>query len=367
LNGAPVTSGLTFKPFGSGGWTVTLPIASNEIYSVVLNVTNLDGVTSTYTNNFDTFSQNNFMVEADEFDFNGGQFIDNSIQTATAVGAANSYYFYPGDNENNSAEYGIDYTTTNVTGETYLYRVDGNTPETVSVVATAVGTEVTSDSLRDKFINEGSGAQPPFENVPGEPVPATNTDYDVGWWTPGAWLNYTRTFPTNTYRVWGRLASSAPYTNATVSLVTQGQGTSSQTTQLLGDFADASANGFQSWHWVPLTGANGQPVTLSLGGVQTLQVTAPPGAAEGSVNGHFFMFAPYVAPSTFSIKASISEGIVSLQFPTQIGHGYTVYYSTSLNPAVWQTLTSVTGNGAVETVTDSASAGAQRFYRVLAQ
>ena len=366
LNGVAVTSGLTFTPFGVGGWMVTLPIALNEAYSVGINVTNLNGIIATYTNNFDTFNQTNYMIEADEFDFNGGQWIDNSIQTATAVSDTNSYYYYPGGNTANSAEYGIDYTTTNINGETYLYRVDGNTPPTVSVVSDAVGTEVTSDFLRSKFYNEGSGAQPPFEDVPNEQVPATNTDYDVGWWTPGTWLNYTRTFPTNTYRIWGRLASAAPYTNATMSLVTLGQGTTSQTTQLLGNFADPNANGFQSWHWIPLTGANGQPVTLSMGGVETLQVTAPSGSASGSINGHFFMFAPYVAASPFPIRASLNGTTVSIQFPTQPGYNYTVYYSISLNPANWQTLTSISGNGTVETVTDT-SGGVERFYRVQAQ
>src|SRR5262249_9320614 len=54
LNGVAVTSGMTFTPFGSGGWTVTLPIASNQVYSVILNVTNLNGLTVSYTNSFDT-------------------------------------------------------------------------------------------------------------------------------------------------------------------------------------------------------------------------------------------------------------------------------------------------------------------------
>ena len=34
-------------------------------------------------------------------------------------------------------------------------------------------------------------------------------DFDVGWWSPGTWLNYTRTFPANTYLVYGRLAAGA--------------------------------------------------------------------------------------------------------------------------------------------------------------
>ena len=368
LNGVAITSGLTFTPFGTGGWTVTLPIPSNEVFSVVLNTTNIDGVTASYTNSFDTFNQNNLMIEAGDFDFNGGQFIDNPLETADSTALANSYYGYPGNNQANTAEYGIDYDTTNVSGETYLYRFDGNTPASVSVTATAAGTEVTSDVLRDKLINEGASAVPPFEDVPGEPVPTTNVDYDLGWWSPGTWLNYTRTFPANTYRIWGRLASSAVYTNCTMSLVTAGQGTASQTTQLLGTFADPNANGFQSWHWIPLTDTNGEPVAVSLSGVETLKLTAPSGSAGGSLNGHFYMFAPYVAPSAFRLNASVSGTAVSLQFPTQIGYSYTVYYSTSLDPANWQILTNgVTGDGAIHTANDTTAGGAQRFYRGEAQ
>ena len=64
------------------------------------------------------------------------------------------------------------------------------------------------------------------------------TDFDVGWWNPGTWINYTRTFPTNTYNVYGRLANSGPYSGVTLSLVTGGVGTSNQTTSLLGTFSD---------------------------------------------------------------------------------------------------------------------------------
>jgi hypothetical protein len=78
------------------------------------------------------------------------------------------------------------------------------------------------------------------------------------------------------------------------------------------------------------------------------------------------MFAPYVAASPFPIRASLNGTTVSIQFPTQPGYNYTVYYSISLNPANWQTLTSISGNGTVETVTDT-SGGVERFYRVQAQ
>jgi hypothetical protein len=367
LNGVNVSSQLSFSG-SSTNWAVTLPLPAQGLYTCVISAKDANGNSNSYTETFDTFSQNNLMIEAGDFDFNGGQWIDNPLETATTVAAANSYYGYPEGNSANSAEYGIDYDTTNLPGEAYNYRLDGNTPATVSVTGTACGTEVTSDFLRDKLINEGSGAQPPFEDVPGEAVPTTNTDYDVGWWAPGTWLNYTRTFPTNAYRVWGRLASGAPYTNCTVSLVTSGQDTSNQTAQVLGTFSDTNANGFQSWHWVPLTGNNGQPVVLSMGGVETLKLTAPSGSAGGSLNSHFYMFVPSAVVASFSINVSVSAGAVSIHIPTLSGHSYTVQYSTSLNPANWQTLGSgITGDGTVKTVSDSTAGGAQRFYRVQAQ
>ena len=351
-------------------WSVSVPLSLpanliNQTFTVT--VVDNNGLSNSISETFDTFSQNNLMIEAGDFDFNGGQWIDNPLSTANSTALANSYYGYPGNNTLNTAEYGIDYDTTNVTtAETYNYRFDGNTPGSVSTTTTAAGTEVTSDFLRDKFINEGASAVPPFEDVASEPVPTTNVDYDVGWWSPGTWLNYTRTFPTNTYNVWGRLANGGPYANATVSLVTAGRGTSSQTTQLLGAFSDPNANGFQSWHWVPLMNG-GTNVTVSLGGVETLKVTAPPGSATGSINAHFYMFVPAASATSFSISVSVNAGVVSIHIPTQSGHNYTVQYTSSLKPANWQTLGSgITGDGTVHTANDT-TAGGERFYRVEAQ
>lgn len=348
LNGVNVSSQLAFTGSPTN-WTVSLPLPQQNVYTCSITATDAAGHSHSYSETFDTFSQSNLMIEADEYDFNGGQFIDNPIETATNYIAANSYYYFPGGNSANIAVYGVDYTTSNtIAGETFVYRLDDS-----------AGTEITSDYLRNKFINTGQ--------VPGEPIGATNTDCDVGWWSPGTWLNYTRTFPTNTYHVWGRLAAGQAYTNATVSLVTSGQGTTTQTTQLLGAFSDPNANGFQSWHWVPLMNSNGQMAVVSLGGVETLKVTAPPGPATGSLNAHFYMFTPFVpSAAPMSLSASMSGGAIAIKFPTQSGYSYTVQYSDTLNPASWQTLTTVSGDGTVKTVTDPVSSS-QRFYRVEAQ
>ncbi|HTQ49589.1 MAG TPA: hypothetical protein VMJ12_02680 [Candidatus Acidoferrales bacterium] len=355
INGVSVPETFT----GSGAnWTVSVPItAPANLPSVTFAISAVDnnGLSNGVSGTFDTFSQTNLMIEAGDFDFNGGQWIDNPLETATLNGATNSYYYYPGNNPANGAVYGVDFTTTNVTAaETYLYRLEstgpgGNPP---------VGTETNLDFLRSKLINVGPSAVPPFEYVPGQPVPWTNTDFDVAWWPPGTWLNYTRTFPANTYVIYGRLANGGAYSNATMSLVTPNTP--------LGSFSDPDANGFQSWHWVPLM-SNGTNVVVSLSGKQTLKVTAPPGNTTGSLNAHFYMFVPFSAVAPYSISATVSAGVVSIKIPTQSGHSYSVYYSTSLNPTAWTTLASnISGDGTVKTVTDSTTGGAQRFYKASA-
>ena len=368
LNGINVSSQLAFAG-SSTNWLVSIPLPQQGLYKITITAADAAGHTNSYAETFDTFNQNNLMVEAGDFDFNGGQWIDSPLSTATNYVATNSYYYYPGDNPANSAMYGVDYTITNVTtAETYIYRLDGNTPGTVSVVQTAVGSEVTSDFLRDKFINLGPGTQPPFEYVPNEPIQTTNTDFDVAWWPPATWLNYTRTFPTNSYLVYARLASDAAYTNGVMSLVTSGQGTANQTAQLLGSFSDPAANGFQSWHWVPLTGGGGQPAVVTLGGQETLKVTAPSGSPFGSFNAHFFMFVPVQTAPTFSIGAAYSAGFVTVKFPTQTGLTYTVQYTDGLNPPSWQNLGGgISGDGTTKSVSDSPATATTRFYRVQAR
>ena len=349
LNGVSIPETFTGN---NTNWVVTFPMTLpanllNQTFAI--SVKDSNGLTNAVSGTFDTFSQNNFMIEAEDFDFNSGQFIDNPVPTSgngTTTGnlAANSYFYYPGNNSANLSVPGVDLTTSNdVAGETFAYRIFDS-----------CGTEITTDFLRNKFVIAG----------------ATNVDFDVGWWVPGTWLNYTRTIPTNTYLVYGRLAAGGAYSNATMGLVTAGRTTSSQTTLTLGTFSDPNANGFQSWHWVPLM-SNGAPAVVTLGGVETLKVTAPPVPAgtEGVLNANFYMLVPVAAVTPYSISASVSAGTVSIKFPTLSGHSYTVQYSTSLNPTNWQTLSgasNIAGTGGTVTVTDSTSGGAVRFYRVVA-
>jgi hypothetical protein len=64
-----------------------------------------------------------------------------------------------------------------------------------------------------------------------------------------------------------------------------------------------------------------------------------------------------------AITASTSSGGIRLSFQTQVNTSYEVRYKNDLLDADWQLLTTVNGNGAVQTVTDPATA-AERFYIV---
>ena len=342
-NGVDITSGATFTG-NNTNWNVSIPCPQNQLINLFVSATDATGASNSISETFDTFSQNNFMIEAVDFNFNSGQFIDNPVPTAGVAVATNSYYD-GGANMNNAAVQGVDYNGGVDAGATWNYRPSD----------TGVGQEISPppgpDFRRDKFNNvdgQGSNAQ----------------DYDIGFWNGGFWENYTRTFPTNTYNVFARLAGgNGPFSGTTLSLVS-GATTATQSTQLLGSFADANAAGWSVWHWVPMRDSGGNLAKVSLGGVQTVRATS-----GNNLNAHFFMFVAVVAP--VQISASLSGSNVQLKFQTQSGKNYTVLFNSTLTGGTWQTLPSgnnIPGDGTVKTVTDPVGVGpTQRFYKLQVQ
>jgi len=57
----------------------------NTVHTAVIIVTNSLGHGITVTNQFDTFSQTNYMFEAEDFDFNGGQYVTAMIIIQTCM------------------------------------------------------------------------------------------------------------------------------------------------------------------------------------------------------------------------------------------------------------------------------------------
>lgn len=91
-------------------------------------------------------------------------------------------------------------------------------------------------------------------------------------------------------------------------------------------------------------------------------LAAVPSSARFSIQGGFWI---RPAPIFFAPTAVNGNFLVSIQ--SELGESYTVSYANSLSSPSWQTLTNITGNGSVMTVTNSAPDVAQRFYRLIQQ
>ena len=362
LNGVDVTSGVTFSASGSS-WIGNYPIKSNAVYSAVINATNTAALSSSIAINFDTFNPNNYQIEAVDYDFstnNGtawisGLFIDNPVPTCeisapgTGTYETNSYFgfptgFTPGADPNflgAIAQQNLDiyFPNDGQTAASEYYRADG------------VGSQPASDYVRPQFVAEQTALSRP--NI---------GPFNIGYFGGGYWLNYTRTYPTNTFNVWARLAGGAgAIAGSTLSQVT-GAGTANQTASQLGSFYSANPNGgWQNWIWIPMLDANGNMAVVSLNGLSTLRLTS-----GGNVNAEFLMLV--AAPLPLQLLATVTAGQLQLTIPTEMGYTYTIQHAGSLTPPIgWSTVgIPIPGDGTVHVVPVSMS-GTQGYYQVIVQ
>jgi len=323
LNGTTLTNLVITG--SSTNWHVSYPyLQPNSLYTATITFLNLAGAGYTGTFSFDTYSSNNYQWEAADWDYttNGvsGLFFDNP-QTNAYLGTE-------------SAE-NIDVAEIINAQPPFAYR-----PNDVSLVPT---TAVNDDVPRVQF-----GTQPA---------------YRVDYFGYGSWCNYTRHYPKGTYYVLGRFTEGGGNTVATMSKVTSGWGTTSQSTSFLGTF-NIPLGGWDTWENAYLEDVNGNRVALTFDGTQqTLRLTGNPvQAGDPTINASFFVLVP--APPATTLTARVSGGTVTISFPTQNGFNYQVLYKNNLTDANWIALGSpIAGNGAVESATDSAT-GTHRFYRV---
>jgi hyaluronate lyase len=314
LNGALVTN-LTLAGSATN-WNVAYPhLQPDKIYTVVITATDANGNAASTTESFDTFSAGSYTWEAEDFDYNGGHFKDNpQIDAYAGLGAAVN----------------IDTRQVNFAG-TDLYRTNG------------MDTEINGDTVRLQY--EGTGY----------------SDYSIGYFSAGSWANYTRHFPAGTYNVYARLASGGGATTCTLSQVTRGWDTTTQTTNSLGVFNVANT-AWESYNYVPLQNNFGNLATVAFNGsTNTLQLGRP-AAATSDCNANFLLLVP-----VFSISATLVSTNVAISFPTQAGFNYQAQYKNSLTDASWIPLgNDMAGNNAIQVFNDPA-ANQTRFYRVQIQ
>jgi hypothetical protein len=247
VNGVDVSASLGISGSATIRNVTYSGLTTNKTYAVVVHVTDANGLMVSRTVNFDTFSQNYYSWEAEDWNYNGGLFVDNP-QTNAYSGLAG----IPG----------IDYLETSAGTNSASWSYRAWTDPTIPVPQT----EVSPDLKRPQY--------------------AGTNDYDIGWFDAGEWLDYTRTFPAGTYNVYARMASPGAST-LNLSQVTGGLGTDGQTTSSLGNFAQQNGLGWTVYSWVPLTDAGGNLIKLDLNGGETFRATS-----GGNANVNFFMLVP---------------------------------------------------------------------------
>jgi hypothetical protein len=261
LNGAASNVGITGSPTNL---TVTVNgLQPNTTYNTVVgvNTTNNNGAVVSYT--FDTYSPTNYTWEAEDWDYNGGSFLDNP--------ALNSYSSFSGID-------GIDAHNLD-TGNNSAYRTEdsGN-----------LGNEINGDTKRRQYVT------------------ASTNDFDIGWTAAGQWANYTRSYPTGTYNVFLRASSPTGQADgASLWRVTSGGGTTNQTLTRLGVFNMLLTGGYQTYAYVPLMDTNGNMVTISNTGAPTILRF---NEDSGGWNANFFMLVP---ATPVAGRPALSIGLVN--------------------------------------------------------
>ena len=227
----------------AASWTVSAPLASNMIYTAVLQAVDANEATVSSTVSFDTITPS-YTFEAEDFDYNSGRFIDNPQTNAYA-------------NLN-----GVDEIDDHNTG-------GGNA------------------SYRP---NPGGLATEPDGDTPRLAYTTGKTDYDVGWNSGGGWGNYTRTFPAGIFNVYLRASNPNSFVTDAAGMwaVTAGRGTANQTLTSLGIFSIPDTGSWQTYTWVPLLDTNGNLVEFTGGQVKTLRVTTD----NGSYNANCYLLMP---------------------------------------------------------------------------
>ncbi len=271
---------------------VSAPLITNALYSAVIQVTDINGNTATSTVSFDTINPA-YTFEAEDFDYNGGSYLDNSQPDAYAifVGVA-----------------GIDYSN-GIPGQgSASYRPQG------------LETEGASDKARPAY---ASGVN----------------DYDVGFANTGNWGNYSRTIAPGVYNLYMRAASpSGPTTdNASVYLVTTGRGTSNQTTAKLGTLSVPNTGGYQAYAWVALRDSGGNLAKIPGGSPQTFRVTTD----KSGFNVNFYMLVTTNSQSAFVFAPAPPTGLNA----TPGNNLVTLNWTASPSPANYNVKGSLTNSG----------------------
>ena len=269
LNGSNVSAGLNISGTATDRAVSYNGLVANVIYNGTIIVSDAAGRFSTNTFKFDTLdSATSLVIDAEDYNYDATGLCD------PVFGAL---FGGPGGDFQDNAPPGAYANFLGVPETDYhdsLAPIPPN-PSNPYRPCDGVGTRVSSDLVRP----EHASAMVP--------------DYEIWQLAAGDWMNYTRTFPAQNYRVYLRAAATTPRL-LTLSAVTSSRSDSNQTTLLLGEFDVPVTSRFD---YTPLSDAvSSLPVVLGLSGIRTFKLTAANTANDVSAN--FLVFVPTTEPVT---------------------------------------------------------------------
>ncbi len=243
-------------------------LAPNHDYEFEVIATDSAGATNSARIYFDTFDPESVVIEAEDYNFESGLFIDQPIVLPEGESDASAFGLKVGTP-------GIDFYDTTLTPSPGMnaYRPFD-----------AVGVERSADLPREKFIRGGGPSADVF-------------DYSVTRIRNGEWLNYGRGFPRLSYRV--RLRQSLeglPQSATLLSLVTGDPASPGQAAIPAGMFLGQSVPG--RYRTIPLTdGVGKEEVVLRLTSEATVRLTQLTDDPTGNLlSQNFLVFIPVADP-----------------------------------------------------------------------
>jgi hypothetical protein len=222
----------------------------NRLYRAEVEITDRSGASHTRSAIFDTFEPGNFTWEGVDYNYGGGKFLDDPPLDPMV---RPSYRYKEGVQ-------GIDKHEINKAGPRD-YRLNDD-------VSTTRKREPTRPHLVENRL----------------------PDYVIGWNVPGEWLNYTRTFPSGRFNVYGRFAYGRNRGFAAqLDRVTSDPTQPDQQTQRLGTFTlPGGTDSWDDYQFVPLLDENGELAVVEFDGVGTVRITD----IGSSFALNYFMLAP---------------------------------------------------------------------------
>lgn len=243
VDGQNVSSALTVTPNANGATVRYAPAGgfAPGVHDYTLTFQNNEGTTITEEGTLAVIGQENFVIEAEDFNYASGQ-----TKTEASVMPLQSGLF-----ADLVPVHDVDYHMANDEPSGNEYR----TTETPNVPM----------SVANGDLNRGS-----FD---------LEANWRIGWVDNGEWFNYTRTIPQGNYNVYAALSRDAGSMGGRLSLV-QNATTANQTVTELGTFSAPASGAWGLSNMIPLRDTEGDIATVALGGTQTIRFTSDLGNGD---------------------------------------------------------------------------------------